>query len=505
MKKVLIHCNKYLHLYVVIFFTFFFGLLTHAYRFFNLDFSHDSLLICEYSNKNWQLSIGRFLQPVYWFFRGDLVPPFLVGGLAVLWLAIANYVLIKVLEIRSIKAIALICGVTSTNAVLTFLFATYLDWADTYMLAYLLSVGAVYLTEKYHYGCLFASAAIVASLGLYQSYFNITVILFLILIVKHCLEGKESRKVWFHAIRYFIALLLGLIFYYIAIQVIVVGWKGISLSDSVNGVTGVGDFTGVSIVNLFCETYLMPIRYMLYPETFHRRISGCLNGLLFLLMMWALLKEVAINKMKKNLLFFTVLCLFLMPFGINVVFFIGKGVVTSYLTIFSYCFFYVFILMLYEELNLKKIRRFAIPMIIIITFNIVFANQVYLKKGLEFEASESFMTKVTYSIEQTDGYVPGKTPVVFVGTPVESVLYRKRTGFDNVMGPGLNHPFGYTYGGPYRWFFDYVMSYNINLREEDIDNSDTYAIMPEVMAMPIYPAKGSCKMVDDVLIVKFSE
>ena len=242
---------------------------------------------------------------------------------------------------------------------------------------------------------------------------------------------------------------------------------------------------------------------MLYPETFHRRISGCLNGLLFLFAVSALLKKMTASKMKKNLLFLTVLCLFLMPFGINVVFFIGKGVVTSHLTIFSYCFFYVLILMIYEELNLKMFRRFAIPMAIVIAFNIVFANQVYLKKGLEFEASESFMTKVTYSIEQTDGYVPGETPVVFVGTPEESVLYRKRTGFDNIMGHGLDHPFGYTYDGTYRCFFDYIMSYNINFK--GISSSDIYVTMPEVMAMPIYPAKGSCKIVDDVLVVKFSE
>ncbi len=49
--------------------TFLFGIITHGYRFFNLDFSHASLSI--YKNTGMQMiAIGRFLQPVYLFFRG---------------------------------------------------------------------------------------------------------------------------------------------------------------------------------------------------------------------------------------------------------------------------------------------------------------------------------------------------------------------------------------------------------------------------------------------------
>ena len=50
----------------------------------------------------------------------------------------------------------------------------------------------------------------------------------------------------------------------------------------------------------------------------------------------------------------------------------------------------------------------------IIFNNVVFANQVYLKKVLEYDATASLATRVVDRIEQTDGYVPGETTVAFV-------------------------------------------------------------------------------------------
>ena len=49
--------------------------------------------------------------------------------------------------------------------------------------------------------------------------------------------------------------------------------------------------------------------------------------------------------------------------------------------------------------------------------NVQFANGMYIKKEMEHEAYLSLMTRVADRMEQFDGYIPGETPVVFVGIP----------------------------------------------------------------------------------------
>ena len=51
----------------------------HIYRFTSAAFTHDSLLLNQSEDRSLQISLGRFLQPLYWKLRGDIPAPFLVG------------------------------------------------------------------------------------------------------------------------------------------------------------------------------------------------------------------------------------------------------------------------------------------------------------------------------------------------------------------------------------------------------------------------------------------
>ena len=48
-----------------------------------------------------------------------------------------------------------------------------------------------------------------------------------------------------------------------------------------------------------------------------------------------------------------------------------------------------------------------------------------------------------------------------------------------------------------------VLGYPVALMSEE--ESDAYAELPEVQAMPEFPEKGSCAMVNGVLVLKLSE
>ena len=132
----------------------------------------------------------------------------------------------------------------------------------------------------------------------------------------------------------------------------------------------------------------------------------------------------------------------------------------------------------------------------------IYANQLYLKKQLEYDATQTVMTRVLDRIEQTDGYVVGETPVKFIGTLNGSPLDKMREAFVSsyvVTGAGRNYAL--TYYGTFWHYFEVILGYPIQPFKGELDASQ--AKMAE--QMPAFPAKGSVEIVDGVLLVKLSE
>ena len=56
-----------------------FLLIMHGFRFVSLGFSHDALAFAAPTDFEWKVSLGRYMQPVYWKLRGYVAAPYLVG------------------------------------------------------------------------------------------------------------------------------------------------------------------------------------------------------------------------------------------------------------------------------------------------------------------------------------------------------------------------------------------------------------------------------------------
>ena len=64
-------------------YTLIFMALLHGYRYVSLGFSHDSLAFAWQPDLEWQISLGRYMQPFYWWIiRGRIAAPFIVGVLS---------------------------------------------------------------------------------------------------------------------------------------------------------------------------------------------------------------------------------------------------------------------------------------------------------------------------------------------------------------------------------------------------------------------------------------
>lgn len=175
----------------------------------------------------------------------------------------------------------------------------------------------------------------------------------------------------------------------------------------------------------------------------HRLSVPCFVGLAnmaLLLLAAATLLWILATKIKQNSTRLLLLVLFfLFPFGINVVYFISKGMEHTLMT-FSFGLLYLLAVLFLQELPHNKTQKFLryaayAAMGLGIWCNVIYANQSYLKVALEEKATDALMVRVVGRLEQTEGYVPGETPIAVVGLLPTSPLYKTMDGFEDVRGP----------------------------------------------------------------------
>lgn len=499
--------------------TFAFGFAAHAFRFFGTAFSHDSTYLYQ-DLAAWQISLGRFLQPVYLLLRGKLCAPYLIGMFSLVWLAAGICVIVHLLDIKSKVSIALICGILSTNAVLSLSFASYLPWCDIFTLSFFLSTLSVYLQRRFRFGFLFGAVPLAAALALYQSYFEAAVFLCLILLIKDCFDGLERKQIIIRALKALGSLLLGLLLYDVCLRVVLSATQ-IDLATGANGITGVGDYSSVPILHLIKKTYLYPFESCLNPPTFHPAMAAVLNIAVMLFSLVWVYKISIEQKLPKRTIILLTLFLLAIPFGMNVVYFISKGFKHELMN-FSFYLLFVFALFLQDYsqsipkaekagtpakwavVRLYVSRYFLMVCIGLLVLNsIIYANNLYLKKQLEYETTLATLTRVIDRMEQTDGYIAGQTPVAIIGSLDDSQITAERPGFDSTDAIGMNSQFSVTYIGTYAQFFQNILGYPVNL-VQDPQLLEQLGESTEVLAMPPFPGSGCCKMLNGTLIMKLS-
>ena len=131
----------------------------------------------------------------------------------------------------------------------------------------------------------------------------------------------------------------------------------------------------------------------------------------------------------------------------------------------------------------------------------IYANQIYLKKDLEYDTTLSVMTRVVDRIEQVEGYIPGETPVKFLGDIQRSQLAMTRPAFAHLDSlTGTEENYAITYGDTFWMYLEDVMGYPIK-RFRETKNEEQERVTDD---MPCFPDKDSVQMVDGVVFVKLA-
>ena len=510
------------------------ALVAHLFCWTNTLFGHDSLLVVQMDQAK-ELSLGRPFQHFYLYFRGLIVAPWLIGVLGTLFLSLSNLVICKILDIRSRGFIIVFCCIMTTSPFITLLNATYITWYDVYMLALLLACTAVLLSKSYKSGWIWGTVLICLSMGLYSAYIQVAIVLFAGACLIGILKNKNDLQLSFF-VKTVAMFVVGGLLYLLAAKGAQF-FSGVSESSSYNSLTSAFHFNGTFIQELV-EAWLSPFLYLLFPETHIVRASGLTNLLLIIVFFLTVILICRKNGLQKSQIALTVCIIVLMPLFSNVIGFATANNAHS-LMIYSYYLFYGILLACLEIATtpshrsanqfidsekerptcvfIKTAKVLSVLFIFLLSINgAIYANQVYLKKELEYQSTLSIMTGFEERLDSIPDYTPGETPVVCLGSFADNPYYSDvRKGFPpssdqqpfDVDGNFTEYSVGLkadiSLYGPEQIdrYYRYILGCPIKL-EAYKDLSDSKKA--QLKSMPLYPQNGSIVYDGEIVLIKLS-
>lgn len=498
--------------------TFLWGLPAHGYAFFDNNVSHDSLreFHAEILGNDIKLTFGRFVTPIYRDLLGsDVTLPWFTGVLALLWIGLAVFLVVRMLKVESKPAVVLIAGIFATNISVSATAATYLHDLDSYMFAMLCAVGAAWLWNRHPKGWLAGTVLITVSLGIYQSYIFTAVALVMIACILDLMNGGDFRGVMLRGMKAVGMLLLGGILYFLLMKGFL-RLSGATLSEgeynSLDRMTLlnpsiIGSMIAGAYADWFCRLWNA---YSSYPAVLIKGATAVFFAIDIVALAVFLLGT---NHGWKEKLLCVVLTA-LLPLGMNMIYVLTMNSVHD-LMVYPTWLFYLLTMLLAMWLRehwkdaaipVGRLQRLLCMFLIgmVLYGNVRFSNGMYVKKNLEFDANLSLMTRVVGRMEAFEGYAPGQTPVVFVGLP--KILNRVIPGFKdywNVTGMTGSSTIYTTESNRIQAYFDYILSVPIQLA--DGETSRQILSQDEVQNMPCYPTEGFMRYFGDTLVIKLGD
>ena len=505
-------------------YTFILGFLAHGYGFLHFQPSHDSLVEAVSDATNWKCKIqaGRYLKPLYDFVFGRFTSfPWINGIAALIFLSLAAYFVVEVLELRKKGQIAIVCGILTTNITVTALFATYAQDFGADMCALAFAMLGAYIWKEFT-ACdrtpkkrtavlceLAIGVCVAASLALYQAYVFAFVTMVLIVSILRCMNHPEIslKKVWSSDFLAAGAAIVGGAMYYIGLKAVLFT-TGVSYSqDSYNSVSNAWTNTEPIKDRVVACWQQLKLAFSkmpgyVYPSQLPRLINLLLLVVAGVCLMGCIVR---LSKKKHSLGRILTVAAFvvLLPFSMNGARLLNQAVhiLMSYSYWLGYVFVFCIAVVFMEPHKIKCLERLTAVLLCGIVFmNIQTANACYVKKTIEQEATLSVMTRVVDRIESLDGYEAGYTPVAFIGIPAHYLNnYEPFDGLESIM--GLNTNAAITYPRGYTQYFQMIMRVDVNvvynLADYGMDEAES------IKDMPNFPAKDSVQMKNGVVLVKF--
>lgn len=487
-------------------FSFLFLFIAHSARFFYLAYTNDSLQIYQATDANWQFYLGRWGQVLYCKLRGTIVAPYVIGLLCGLYISCAAFLIIRMFNIQEKIYIAILCMFMTCNEALNSLNATFINFSDIIMFSMLLSVTSVFFWNRWRFGFLLSAPLLTLSISLYQADLQTSIYLVLLILLIRLLESKTVDRAFFirgiTAVSFMIA---GLLLYKLSLS-IVSSQTQITTIDHLNNL-----FSDSFLSTLFprvLRTWMQPFSFILNPHALHPKCTAAFYLLLIAWTLFLVLEAIFQVRRTPASILFSFLILLILPFSMNFSAFLAD--ITRERMTYAYSLFVILPLVLMSKklpsfsANRKFLVQGSLLAISGLLFfnNLVYGNEYYIRRNLEFDSTLSLMTRVIDRIEQTPGYTRD-TKVDIIGTLYDSPLAMTRSGFEHVgerSDPNTSNVYAPSAPEKYYWYFWQILGYPLNLVDE-FTHQQLFS-KKEVRTMPVFPDEGCIQFVDDILVVK---
>ncbi len=488
-----------------------FGLVTHLYMLTNKLPNHDD--IGHLFGSDYGAASGRWLLPFVLRIHGSFSLPWLIGLLALVFLGLSACLTVSVLRIRRplgcILTAALMVSFPSVAATFAYMFS-----ADAYFFSLLLACLAGFLACKFRWGWVFAILPLTLSMGIYQSYFGVAAVLMVGALIFETLDGKlPLPRLFLRALGFVISLGVSMGLY-------------LAISKLASRATGLVDYMGISgmgklplaqlpelLVRAYGEYFLFFLRNQSTAHAFFMKYLFVLAVLASLYLLVFILRQ---RKLKPLSILFFLLLLLAYPLAGGLIVLMAPE--TSAHLLMLYGLLYILLLPLalmeYAHPRAEKVggfHRFALAAsswLVVLTLAAsaycyaVYSNEVYLKMQLSYEQTVAFSTRLLSAVEQTEGYVPDM-PIVLVGTSEESAALAPELNRISMIGAlNMNALINsYTNG----LFLQRYLGISNEVFNNDTDIAQEFDDFYEVIEMPVYPAQGSIRIIDDYAVVRLGK
>ncbi len=502
--------------------SFILGIITHFILLSNLIFSQDGLLNgIHYTAGNYEASLGRWGINIFDSIRNNIAFPFITTMISIIILGFVNILLIDLFEIKGkiFQILTIFALVVSPSLCMTLL---YVYTADVYFYSLFFSVLTVYSMYKIKnkkIAFFIGMISFVLMLATYQSYMGVTVGLIVMLEIKNLLTDKSCLNTLIDLLKKLIILAVYVVIYYI-ITLLILKINNLTMS-TYGGLNGIGIVSIFSSLNLSVKNaYLAFIKYFFADGVILNRTWNRHNLYIYFFIIYALIMLILFlkgihKKGKKEFIskfIFACILIFILPIALNLVVIAAPGNEIYYLTstqmTLIFPFVFIIVQLLDENEIFAKILKWGITIITIIILMTYFLSIIvtYETTELSYNQAKNIAERVVLRMEDCPGYHAGMKNL-FAGI-IDDVNFPKTMDIYNYtvansLRASLFHATYWGHEATWRNFYNLFLGMNIEYCNDyeyfTIINSD------EFKEMDIFPGKNSVKIINDIMVVKFTD
>ncbi len=485
------------------------GFLTHMYAMTNNLLTYDSMWNL-YSDQD-MITSGRQFLKYACHISSDYDLPWLNGVLAILWIALTAVITVEALNVKSCMLAGIIGALLVTFPSVTSTFA-YSFTIDGYMLAVLLAVLAFFLTDRFKYGFIFGILCLGLSLGIYQAYITVTIVLCIFSLLLAIIEIDSVKEIFVKAAKYVIMGVGGYAFYIVTLKIMLAVKK-----VEISGYQGTDNLLRNPLANIWEGLKTAPktfFDFALYGNVLTTstamKIAVVLTVLIGAVSFVYLFVKAGRHKsvLRYVLTAILVLCL---PFGSTLICILSPNMYYHLLLRYAWAFMLAFMIVLADRClplhgRAVKISKPAFLAVILagslLSFEFaVYANVAYFGLSERYERTYSICQRITDRLYAEEGYTAGD-PVAILGGILDASEFPSTdiTAADMIGYVGVSGDYAVNSTHSLAAFASHYLG--ITITTIDVGREIELGAYPEFLEMPRFPEDGCIRKIDGVWVVK---